>query len=624
MFNNKFKADSVSEAISKIMGGHKEEIELIKEDVEELDELSKKTVKSYVMKKLDSVYRPKEPVSTKQMNKDLNSMGRAHSRLTGVKPTSEDVEELDELSKKTLGSYIKANAADVAQRGTAASFKSGKAGDMYNKAPETAKDVKREKGMDKAIGKLTKEDSEMTFAERLLEKMKTMKEKKDSILVPEENKEKEPSNKMVKISTKKPIGFRVSDVGSGGKEHNVKTDSEWDKQHKTTKEEVEQIDELSKDTLNRYVGSAREKQGDRVKQVTQKTNAYHKTDRRTKDSKKLGREIEKDWDKTWKTADGINKALNRLTKEEVEQIEEKLGKGADASAWIDDFVHSKDPKFAGKSKEERKQQALAAYYGKQREGIEEAMDTYADIPAALRKKRGDEPLTPKEVKAPKPDTRSASGNVREAMDTKADIPAALRKSKKYEPLTLAQLKAKKHDTRSDAESLRKSAKGESVEEGADSYKYHAGEIDKTEKTTDTLRGRAKGGKDDDVGPAGNFKSTKVKMEAVEEKGEKEEGHEDEKEDKALVKKLVKPACLKTESSVLKLVKDASKKAHTRIKETLGIAPRSEVHEEQEALDEESKLEAYLKSIGKNAAYLTREQKIGISRSPAFQAWLQNH
>jgi hypothetical protein len=45
------------------------------------------------------------------------------------------------------------------------------------------------------------------------------------------------------------------------------------------------------------------------------------------------------------------------------------------------------------------------------EELDEAMDTRSDIPAALRKKRGDKPLTPAELKAPKKDTISAPGRV---------------------------------------------------------------------------------------------------------------------------------------------------------------------------------------------------------------------
>lgn len=46
-----------------------------------------------------------------------------------------------------------------------------------------------------------------------------------------------------------------------------------------------------------------------------------------------------------------------------ENIEEKLSKSMSAGKVISDFVHSKDPKFEGKSKKERMKMALGAYYG---------------------------------------------------------------------------------------------------------------------------------------------------------------------------------------------------------------------------------------------------------------------
>lgn len=62
----------------------------------------------------------------------------------------------------------------------------------------------------------------------------------------------------------------------------------------------------------------------------------------------------------------------------VAELQEVLGKDDPAGKWISDFVHSDNPKFKGKSKEKRKQMALAAYYAKQRneevEQIEEAVD----------------------------------------------------------------------------------------------------------------------------------------------------------------------------------------------------------------------------------------------------------
>jgi len=55
-----------------------------------------------------------------------------------------------------------------------------------------------------------------------------------------------------------------------------------------------------------------------------------------------------------------------------EALDEVLTKSTTAGETIHDFVHSKNPKFAGKSKEKRKEMALAAYYAKQRnESVQE-------------------------------------------------------------------------------------------------------------------------------------------------------------------------------------------------------------------------------------------------------------
>jgi len=71
--------------------------------------------------------------------------------------------------------------------------------------------------------------------------------------------------------------------------------------------------------------------------------------------------------------------LAKARNEEVEldeQINEVLSKDASAGDWIHDFVHSDNPKFAGKSKAERKKMALGAYYGAQKE----AYDVNSDAP----------------------------------------------------------------------------------------------------------------------------------------------------------------------------------------------------------------------------------------------------
>ena len=64
---------------------------------------------------------------------------------------------------------------------------------------------------------------------------------------------------------------------------------------------------------------------------------------------------------------GMNECWSAKTiKEKIEQVDEVITKKTSAGEVISDFMHSKNPKFAGKSKEKRKQMALAAYYSKQR------------------------------------------------------------------------------------------------------------------------------------------------------------------------------------------------------------------------------------------------------------------
>jgi len=56
------------------------------------------------------------------------------------------------------------------------------------------------------------------------------------------------------------------------------------------------------------------------------------------------------------------KTQKGMYSEEAQYIEEKLTAADPASKWISDFVASDNPKFAGKSKKERINMALGAYY----------------------------------------------------------------------------------------------------------------------------------------------------------------------------------------------------------------------------------------------------------------------
>jgi hypothetical protein len=62
-----------------------------------------------------------------------------------------------------------------------------------------------------------------------------------------------------------------------------------------------------------------------------------------------------------------------IDQEDLDALYEVLSKDAKAGDWISDFVHSTNPKFDGKSKKERINMALGAYYDthKKKDGISE-------------------------------------------------------------------------------------------------------------------------------------------------------------------------------------------------------------------------------------------------------------
>jgi hypothetical protein len=63
--------------------------------------------------------------------------------------------------------------------------------------------------------------------------------------------------------------------------------------------------------------------------------------------------------------DSAQKGMKTFAQKRKE-LDETLSKKAPPADWIHDFVHSDNPKFAGKSKEKRQKMAIAAYYAKQR------------------------------------------------------------------------------------------------------------------------------------------------------------------------------------------------------------------------------------------------------------------
>ncbi len=149
-----------------------------KEEVEQIDELSKKTLGSYINKSAADVGYIQRDISdegTKSANyKNLSRLrkNRKAGIANAVKSlTKEEAENLKELSKKTLGSYVRKASDRVASN--SAEYRSVHSGEDSNRGTfadrlkykkELSRDTnKRKSGMDTALNKLTKEDLDEAF-----------------------------------------------------------------------------------------------------------------------------------------------------------------------------------------------------------------------------------------------------------------------------------------------------------------------------------------------------------------------------------------------------------------------------------------------------------------------------
>lgn len=151
----------------------------VKEDVEQIDELSKEKLGSYAKKASFDVVTRAMKYGTKndQSGREAKNLRKIHNREFGIRKainrlTNEDVEQLDEISKQVLGSYIKKASHDVAAKGAATrQFANDSeaarkkedyldARDSMRRADKTfAKSWKRREGMAKAVDRLTKEET---------------------------------------------------------------------------------------------------------------------------------------------------------------------------------------------------------------------------------------------------------------------------------------------------------------------------------------------------------------------------------------------------------------------------------------------------------------------------------
>ena len=133
---------------------------------EQIDEISKATMGRYINKAKDSI----DTASYRQGNREARDLGgtlkslekkltKRHKGIeTAVKKlTKEESEQIDELSKGTMGRYINKAATKIGSQGVTAGLKIA----ADEKSSKNFKDMgKREKGIKLAVNKLTKEEQD--------------------------------------------------------------------------------------------------------------------------------------------------------------------------------------------------------------------------------------------------------------------------------------------------------------------------------------------------------------------------------------------------------------------------------------------------------------------------------
>lgn len=348
---NQFTAKSIGKDKTKGASYHNGEDSVVYEEVEQIDELSKKTLGSYINKATmriadksqhageiegrgDSNITPAARSTLAKLNrktaKSITGISRATNRLT-----REEVEQIDELSKQTMASYAK-KASNYDNQSSAPMLAAKAEGEWHKKDfPATYKAAKkaetRSKYIGKAIDKLTKEETEVSEASMSDTEMKKREDivkgmKKNAQSFKDRYGDRWKSV-MYATATKAamkegmdPVGKEDSDINNDGKVN--ASDKYLHRRRKAiaanVKEEVEQLDELSPNTLHSYIKKA----APDVAARTISAVAPNQSSQTKKHASKLGNRIKGITGASGRLADKANMA------EESEQIDEAFRAGS--------------------------------------------------------------------------------------------------------------------------------------------------------------------------------------------------------------------------------------------------------------------------------------------------------
>ena len=330
---------------------------------EELNELSKKSLSSYVSKAkerkndLDDDYESNHKTMKKPYLNDL--VRKSDNKYTGLKRAErklkEDEEYLDEISKKTLGSYIKGASHDVATNSAWVGHHSERARRYTdNKSTDYTeykdnrtradklfnKSWSRRRGIEKAVNKLTKEDTdlvglaaqkkplefEQAFTDKVIDRIRHLV---DAQRVDFTNRFFQKEELLDELSKKTLQSYRGKSFDDAAK---LKSQGDYKKAgkrfkgqdnafkailgRKYTKENEELLDELSKKTLKSY----------QKKATTSRDRSWAKADK--EEDKSMSTDGNKYPEKQKRHADNAGKAVGTWRKREdgLKKVAAKLKK----------------------------------------------------------------------------------------------------------------------------------------------------------------------------------------------------------------------------------------------------------------------------------------------------------
>ncbi len=260
--------------------------DLLDEALDLLTSIDEKTLTPAEMKKREEVVK-----AIKRENPKMDkSMAYAVATKT-AKRVAEEAEELDELSKSTLKSYVKKSVSDLPKRGIAAQSKFDK-GESDAALKQLHKIIKRQIGVDKAVDKMTKEEveelEELSFKKLADYSAKSADSVSGAPVRKQDNRIKGQSLADKKI--RKMDGYSSTAKVAA------------------TNEEVEEIEELSKATLGSYAKKA-------SNQVLGKGIAGGMSlARNNAEGEAEGHKLV---NKAVKRMTGVQKAVGKLTKEDI-------------------------------------------------------------------------------------------------------------------------------------------------------------------------------------------------------------------------------------------------------------------------------------------------------------------